>query len=298
MGRGNQSNNNYYPPEWDPSQGGLNAWQGKHALGARARKLHEGILVVRFEMPFPVRCAGCRQRIGQGVRFNADKKQHGAYHSTKIWRFSMPCPNCKHRIEIQTDPKNATYTIEAGATPVVTEPSASAEERGVIDLSGIQVDEYGPPPDKFTKLEREARDRAIAESRKGALLALKSLRREQGGDALSATQVVRQRFREQKALLATAEDQRLEREARGFTVPLLPETDQDRAAASEVGFGHQAKGRTQHRSLSRDLHRIQTSSIFGKPRSTAPAVTGKKAELLRAMVAARRGAGKGRRGGL
>ena len=162
----------YYPPEWEPSKGSLNKFHGSHgALGDRARKLKsEGILIIRFEMPFNVWCAGCNHLIGkvgaagcggvclllacvrlglglacypllagqrlplslpgpstpapchppppwrpQGVRFNAEKKQIGMYHSTRIWSFRMRTPCCQGTIEVHTDPKNAEYVIVSGA---------------------------------------------------------------------------------------------------------------------------------------------------------------------------------------
>ena len=66
-------------------------------------------------MPFNVWCAGCNHLIGKGVRFNAEKKQIGMYHSTKVWSFSMKTPCCQNRIEIHTDPKNAEYVVVSGA---------------------------------------------------------------------------------------------------------------------------------------------------------------------------------------
>ena len=80
----------------------------------RAKKLDQGILVIRFEMPFNVWCAGCNHLIGKGVRFNAEKKQIGSYHSSKIWSFSMKAPCCGQRIEVHTDPKAAEYIIAFG----------------------------------------------------------------------------------------------------------------------------------------------------------------------------------------
>lgn len=91
-------------------------FHGSHgALGDRARKLHEGILIIRFEMPFNVWCAGCNHLIGKGVRFNAEKKQIGMYHSTRVWSFVMKSPCCQTRIEVHTDPKNAEYVVVSGA---------------------------------------------------------------------------------------------------------------------------------------------------------------------------------------
>ena len=48
----------FYFLQYDPSKGGLNKWQGTHALRERARKLHLGILIIRFEMPYNIWCEG------------------------------------------------------------------------------------------------------------------------------------------------------------------------------------------------------------------------------------------------
>ena len=54
----------------------MNSFRKSHALGKRAKKLKsEGVLVVRFEMPFNVMCSGCSNTIAKGVRFNAEKRQ-------------------------------------------------------------------------------------------------------------------------------------------------------------------------------------------------------------------------------
>lgn len=90
-------------------------FRGQHPLRERAKKLDQGILVIRFEMPFNVWCGGCNHLIGKGVRFNAEKEQIGTYYSTRIWRFGMRCPSCSHKIEVDTDPKNTEYVISKGA---------------------------------------------------------------------------------------------------------------------------------------------------------------------------------------
>jgi coiled-coil domain-containing protein 130 len=40
--------NKYYPPDWTPEKGSVNKFVGKHPLGDRARKIDQGILIVRF----------------------------------------------------------------------------------------------------------------------------------------------------------------------------------------------------------------------------------------------------------
>ena len=88
----------------------------RHALGNRARKAGQGILTVRFEMPFAVWCGHCPKPtiIGQGVRFNAEKRKVGAYHSTPIWAFRMKHVACGGWIEIRTDPANTDYVVYDG----------------------------------------------------------------------------------------------------------------------------------------------------------------------------------------
>ncbi|KAI8918176.1 CWC16 protein, partial [Powellomyces hirtus] len=110
-----KATNKYYPPDWDPSKGSINTYVGQHPLRDRARKLDQGILIVRFEMPYSIWCGGCEKHIGMGVRYNAEKKKVGMYYSTPIWSFRMKCHLCNHWIEIHTDPKNAQYTIISGA---------------------------------------------------------------------------------------------------------------------------------------------------------------------------------------
>ncbi|KAG5455666.1 MAG: hypothetical protein BJ554DRAFT_4835 [Olpidium bornovanus] len=124
--------NKYYPPGWDPSKGSINKYVGQHPLRDRARKLDQGILIVRFELPFNIWCDGCGKSIGKGthllipcfspaiptgrsVRFNAEKKKIGNYYSTAILSFRMKCHGCLEWIEVHTDPKNAEYVVVAGA---------------------------------------------------------------------------------------------------------------------------------------------------------------------------------------
>ena len=52
--------NKWYPPDYDPTKGGLNKWQGTHALRERAKKIHLGILIIRFEMPYNIWCEGIK----------------------------------------------------------------------------------------------------------------------------------------------------------------------------------------------------------------------------------------------
>jgi coiled-coil domain-containing protein 130 len=88
-------------------------YNGQHALRERAKKIGEGILVIRFEVPFNVWCLKCNEHIAQGERFNAEKQQVGNYLSTKILAFTMR-HHCGCKIVIQTDPKNCEYVCMEG----------------------------------------------------------------------------------------------------------------------------------------------------------------------------------------
>ena len=107
----NGSVNKYFPPGWDPSKGSVNKFQGVHPLRERAKKISEGILVIRFEMPYNVRCSSCDSHVGKGVRYNAEKKCVGKYFSTKIWNFRMKCHLCEGFFEVQTNPKDCEYVV-------------------------------------------------------------------------------------------------------------------------------------------------------------------------------------------
>ncbi len=100
----------------------------------RARKIDQGILVIRFEMPFHVWCEGCNQHIGMGVRYNAEKKKVGMYYSTPIWSFRMKCYLCSHPMELQTDPKNSDYQVISGAVRKTEEFDPS--EIGLNPITG------------------------------------------------------------------------------------------------------------------------------------------------------------------
>ncbi|KAF9059423.1 CWC16 protein [Rhodocollybia butyracea] len=111
-----QGFNKYYPPDYDGEKhGSLNSYRGKHALGDRARKIDQGILITRFELPFNIWCGTCNNHIGMGVRYNAEKKKIGNYYSTPIFSFRCKCHLCDGWFEVQTDPKNTRYVVTSGA---------------------------------------------------------------------------------------------------------------------------------------------------------------------------------------
>ncbi|GFP92118.1 coiled-coil domain-containing protein 130, partial [Phtheirospermum japonicum] len=149
-----RADNFYYPPEWDPKKGGLNKFHSQQALRERAKKIDQGILVIRFEMPYNIWCGGCESMIAKGVRFNAEKKQVGNYYSTKIWSFTMKSACCSHEIVIQTDPQNCEYLIISGARKKIEEYDAKDAETMVLPVDNDKTKLSDP----FKRLEHQEGD--------------------------------------------------------------------------------------------------------------------------------------------
>ncbi|OLL22883.1 Pre-mRNA-splicing factor cwf16 [Neolecta irregularis DAH-3] len=64
-----------------------------------------------------MRCNSCGEYIYKGKKFNARKEHSGeAYMSISIFRFYIRCTRCSAEITFKTDPKNADYTAERGAS--------------------------------------------------------------------------------------------------------------------------------------------------------------------------------------
>ncbi|KAK3805602.1 MAG: CWC16 protein, partial [Benniella sp.] len=226
--------NKYYPPDWDPSKGSINTYVGQHPLRDRARKLDQGILIVRFELPYNIWCNGCNNPIGMGVRYNAEKKKIGNYYSTPILSFRMKCHLCDNWFEIQTDPKNAVYVVTAGARKKVEDFEAADNETLEIDTP----EEFERRAnDQFAKLEHLQQDALKAKSGATVLTRLQRLNERQWSDPYTLSQKLRKEFR-------TAKKARLKEEAEcksiadrvGFAFNVLPESQEDREGSKAIDF--------------------------------------------------------------
>uniref|UniRef100_A0A0V0J8H3 Uncharacterized protein n=1 Tax=Schistocephalus solidus TaxID=70667 RepID=A0A0V0J8H3_SCHSO len=83
-------------------------------------------------MPFNCWCLSCKKPIGMGVRYNAEKRKVGMYHSTPIYQFTMNCAMCAGAIVIQTDPQNFDYTCIEGVRRKCQTWDAEENEQIVI----------------------------------------------------------------------------------------------------------------------------------------------------------------------
>ncbi|KAH0953112.1 hypothetical protein HN011_004231 [Eciton burchellii] len=194
--------NLYYPPDYDPRAGGLNKFLGTHALRERARKLHMGILIIRFEMPYNIWCNGCGNHIGMGVRYNAEKKKIGMYHSTPLYQFRMKCHLCDNHFEIKTDPANLDYVIVSGARRQENRWDPKQNEQVVPETKEISCRLYD---DAMYKLEHGVEDKNIAKSRDSTLGSAIALNKSLWKDDYSSNCAVRALFRKNKQELKKKE---------------------------------------------------------------------------------------------
>ncbi|EGG01690.1 uncharacterized protein MELLADRAFT_27155, partial [Melampsora larici-populina 98AG31] len=197
-----QGFNRYFPPDFDPKKHDtLNNYHGKHALGDRARKIDQGILITRFELPFNIWCGSCEAHIGMGVRYNAEKKKVGMYYTTPIYSFRCKCHLCGNWFEIRTDPQNTRYVVESGARQK-NEDWDPAENGGVVLDGNIGLGKpQAGPSDPFALVEKQTTDKEVALATKDRLEDLYELSESRNSDPFVLSQKLRKSFRKEKAEL-------------------------------------------------------------------------------------------------
>ncbi|KAF9160425.1 hypothetical protein DFQ26_005527 [Actinomortierella ambigua] len=274
-----KATNKYYPPDWDPSKGSINKYVGQHPLRERARKLDQGILIVRFELPFNIWCNGCENPIGQGVRYNAEKKKVGNYHSTPILSFRMKCHLCDNWFEIRTDPKNTAYVVTEGARKKHEDFDAADAETISLDT---QEELERRTADDFAKLEHARQDELKAHAGVTLLTRLQRLNDRQWADPYTLSQRLRRGFREQKKARVKEEAACQQLADRiGFRFKVLPENDQDRAAAaSKVG----SFGAGRQEVLQQRIARAKTRGLFDAQPPPLPTSSTTSSEMTHAIA--------------
>ena len=219
-----------------PANSGPYSKLSRNALGNRARKAGQGVLTVRFEMPFAIWCSNCPKEtiIGQGVRFNAEKKKIGNYHSTPIYSFRMKHAVCGGWIEIQTDPRNTAYVVTEGATKRDTGEDVLRD--GDFQLRS-EAEKDRLRNDAFAALEVTIDDRQQAKIDKGRIDELSESKDRDWDDPYEANQRLRKTFRAERKLRekdAVMTENLKDRMSLG--IDLLAESEEDRRRAALVDF--------------------------------------------------------------
>ncbi|KAJ3238677.1 hypothetical protein HDU81_007415 [Chytriomyces hyalinus] len=286
-----RATNKYYPPDWDPSkvpplsypqnlhirikpnlcstapcptyQGSINTFVGQHPLRDRARKLDQGILVIRFEMPFSIWCLGCEKHIGKGVRYNAEKKKVGMYYSTPIWQFRMKCHLCSSWMEIHTDPKNAVYVIISGARK--REEEYDPEDNETLALKDKEEAEKLLNP--MYKLENTNKDVLKAKEAGSAVSELMEYNNRMWKDPFSASQKIRSKFRAEKKIReAEAQDSAAVRDKHNLLLHVLAPTKEDEIISKTIEYGVK---QTEQSSKNQLRNAVLSKSIFTSGASSA-----------------------------
>ena len=181
----------YVPPELEGRVTG-NQLHGKRPAGRHG----DNRQTVRFEMPFGVVCATCQGHIAQGVRFNANKKKVGSYHSTAIFSFRMRHTVCGGWIEVRTDPQNTAYVVAEGAKKTAAAEAAEEQLRQGPGLIKIHDPAAGAATeDPFARTEKKAVNTRRARHGAARIAELKRLSDRQWADPYERSRKVRRLFR-------------------------------------------------------------------------------------------------------
>jgi coiled-coil domain-containing protein 130 len=258
----------YVPPDLEGSMS-FNQASGKgHALGARARKLKtEGVLIVRFECPFAIWCTHCKpeQIIGQGVRFNAEKKKVGNYYSTPIWSFRFKHTVCGEWIEVRTDPKNTEYVVVDGGRRRDTgeDKLLDGEIRiGTTEEEKARFEGEGG----FGKLEKKNEDKQRLLDEKGRLEELAKRSERDWEDPYEQSKRLRKEFRvgrkERKEAAVKGEALK---DKLSLGIELVEEKEEDGMRARLVEFGEPAEAMSGHKPMF-EMAREEPQSMPAKDR--------------------------------
>ncbi|KAM5238030.1 putative splicing factor YJU2B [Ctenodactylus gundi] len=232
-------------------------------------------------MPYNIWCDGCKNHIGMGVRYNAEKKKVGSYYTTPIYRFRMKCHLCVNYIEMQTDPASCDYVIVSGAQR--KEERWDMEDNEQV-LTTDHETKQKLETDAMFRLEHGEADRSTL---KKALPTLSHIQEAQSAwkDDFALNSMLRRHFREKKKAIQEEEerDQALQAKA-SLAIPLVPETEDDRRLAALLRF-HTLDSYEDRQKLKRT--EIVTRSWF--PSSPGPGTSSSKASgMLKQLRQARR----------
>lgn len=190
-------------------------------------------------MPFAVWCTTCKPHetiIGQGVRFNAEKKKIGNYYSTPIYSFRMKHTVCGGWIEIRTDPQNTAYVVVEGGRKRDTGEDKEPQPGEIsIRLPGSKDE---TPHDPLAKLEGKVEDKRRAQTETSRILELQERQLRDWDDPYEKSKRLRRSFRAERKGLEKAEAGREAlKDKMSLGIELVDETEEDRRRAGIVDFG-------------------------------------------------------------
>lgn len=226
--------NKYYPPDWDPSKGSANRHQKSHPLRHRAKRIDEGILVIRFEMPYNIVCLKCENYIAMGVRYNAEKSKVGQYYTSPIFKFRMKCHLCDNFFEIQSDPAKFDYNILSGARKQVRPSYTEADTDGPQEIVIDEDDRKRRLTDAMFRLEKQAEDKIRGDSQLPRLHDIKRWR-SRFEDSFTSNQLLRAQYRAKRKKIeeTRAQSKKILQKA-SLQIPLVRSCESDKTEAGLI----------------------------------------------------------------
>jgi len=107
----------YTPVDFDPvKHRSVDNYHGRDELQWQGKYRELGILIIRFELPYKIRCGGCEEYVSMGNRYDAEKRIIGKYHTMSVYKFTMHCHLCLQKWEMRTDPETLDYICMSGCT--------------------------------------------------------------------------------------------------------------------------------------------------------------------------------------
>ena len=242
----------YVPPDLEGTASFNQASGKRHPLGVRARKLKsEGILTVRFECPFPIWCSNCKpeQIIGQGVRFNAEKKKVGNYYTTPIWSFRFKHTVCGQWVEVRTDPKNTEYVVLEGGRRRDTGEDKVLD--GEVRVGLTEEDKQRLKRDGgFGALEKKVEDKQRLLSERGRLEELAKRSHRDWEDPYEQSKRLRREFRIGRRMRKEAEVKGESlKDKLSLGIDLVAEQEEDAIRATLIDFAAPNEGETDTRPM-------------------------------------------------
>ena len=196
-------------------------------------------------MPFAIWCTTCKPHetiIGQGVRFNAEKKKVGNYYSTPVYSFRMKHTACGGWIEIRTDPKHTAYVVTEGARKRDTGDGDAQQPPAVAGLGEVALRLGGKQgdgeEDPLARLEGKVVDKKRAQTESSRILELQERQARDWDDPYEKSRRLRRTFRvERKGLERAEENREALKDKMSLGIDLVDENEEDRARAGFVDFG-------------------------------------------------------------
>lgn len=149
--------------------------------------------MIRFELMFDSWCLNCGIHIGQGTRYNAEKKEVDKYFTTPIYEFQMKCTSCPQIYVIRTNPKDATYDYISGIRK--KEKDFDTADIGTMVYDEDQIDLIRKNKMQYLEKGKEEYDKALDNA--PSLERIVELRKEQSNTE-ELLDIARDMFRTEK----------------------------------------------------------------------------------------------------